>query len=169
MSHSQAPTTTLGRMICILYALIGIPLNAMLIGSLGNLFKVNLQKMQTQHSEYLTQGKMYVFKAQLWESLALGKVGPLGRQVSQAVVSLEDRPKAVAVAAESFVFFLFFFLVFLPIPAIVFTALENKEGILWEEGDWTFPDSLYYTFITLRYCYFTIDSLLSYLLLLIGL
>jgi len=127
----QAPTTTLGRMICILYALIGIPLNAMLIGSLGNLFK----------------GKMYVFKARLWESL--GKAGPLGRQVSQAVVALEDRPKAVAVAAESFVFFLLFFLAFLPIPAIIFTALENKEGTLWEEGDWTFSDSLYYTFITL--------------------
>jgi len=127
----QAPTTTLGRMICIFYALIGIPLNAMLIGSLGNLFK----------------GKMYVFKARLWESL--GKAGPLGRQVSQAVVALEDRPKAVAVAAESFVFFLLFFLAFLPIPAIIFTALENKEGIFWEEGDWTFPDSLYYTFITL--------------------
>ena len=42
---SQAPTTTLGRMICILYALIGIPLNAMLIGSLGNLFKVSLLKI----------------------------------------------------------------------------------------------------------------------------
>ena len=42
---SQAPTTTLGRMICIFYALIGIPLNAMLIGSLGNLFKVNRLKI----------------------------------------------------------------------------------------------------------------------------
>ena len=94
---------------------------------------------------------MYVFKARLWESL--GKAGPIGRQVSQAVVALEDRPKAVAVAAESFVFFLLFFLAFLPIPAIIFTALENKEGIFWEEGDWTFPDSLYYTFITLRYYY----------------
>ena len=41
----QAPTTTLGRMICILYALIGIPLNAMLIGSLGNLFKVSILKI----------------------------------------------------------------------------------------------------------------------------
>ena len=41
----QAPTTTLGRMICIFYALIGIPLNAMLIGSLGNLFKVNRLKI----------------------------------------------------------------------------------------------------------------------------
>ena len=32
-------------MICILYALIGIPLNAMLIGSLGNLFKVSILKI----------------------------------------------------------------------------------------------------------------------------
>ena len=31
-------------MICILYALIGIPLNAMLIGSLGNLFKVSIKQ-----------------------------------------------------------------------------------------------------------------------------
>ena len=91
---------------------------------------------------------MYLFKARLWESL--GKAGPIGRQVSQAVVALEDRPKAVAVAAESFVFFLLFFLAFLPIPAIIFTALENEEGTMWEEGNWTFPDSLYYTFITLR-------------------
>ena len=149
----QAPTTTLGRMICILYALIGIPLNAMLIGSLGNLFKViylsiSHLKISLVTPSNINQGKMYVFKARLWESL--GKAGPLGRQVSQAVVALEDRPKAVAVAAESFVFFLLFFLAFLPIPAIIFTALENKEGTLWEEGDWTFPDSLYYTFITLR-------------------
>ena len=89
---------------------------------------------------------MYLFKARLWESL--GKAGPLGRQVSQAV--LKDRPKAFVVAAESFVFFLLFFLAFLPIPAIIFTALENEEGTMWEEGNWTFPDSLYYTFITLR-------------------
>ena len=88
-----------------------------------------------------------------------------GRTFKDGSWKFEDRPKAVAVAAESFVFFLFFFFVFLPIPAIVFTALENKEGILWEEGDWTFPDSLYYTFITLRY-----DSFYhSCLLLLIGL
>ena len=89
---------------------------------------------------------MYLFKVRLWESL--GKAGPLGRQVSQAV--LKDRPKAFVVAAESFVFFLLFFLAFLPIPAIIFTALENEEGTMWEEGNWTFPDSLYYTFITLR-------------------
>ena len=93
-----------------------------------------------------TQGQMYIFKARLWESL--GKAGPLGRQVSQAV--LKDRPKAFVVAAESFFFFLLFFLAFLPIPAIIFTALENEEGGMWEEGNWTFPDSLYYTFITLR-------------------
>ena len=93
---------------------------------------------------------MHVFKARLWESL--GKAaGPLGRQVSQAVGALEDRPKAVVVAAESFVFFLLFFLAFLPIPAIIFTVLENPEGMAWDEGEWTFPDSLYYTFITLRW------------------
>ena len=90
---------------------------------------------------------MCAFKTQLREGL--GKAGPLGRHVSQAVVALEDQPKAVVVAAESFFFFLLFFLAFLPIPAIIFTALENQNGTMWENGDWTFPDSLYYTFITL--------------------
>jgi len=127
----QAPTTTSGRMFCILYALIGIPLNAILVTSLGKHFKE----------------KMCAFKTQLREGL--GKAGPLGRHVSQAVVALEDQPKAVVVAAESFFFFLLFFLAFLPIPAIIFTALENQNGTMWENGDWTFPDSLYYTFITL--------------------
>ena len=91
---------------------------------------------------------MCAFKTQLREGL--GKAGPLGRHVSQAVVALDDQPKAVVVAAESFFFFLLFFLAFLPIPAIIFTALENQNGTMWENGDWTFPDSLYYTFITLR-------------------
>lgn len=34
----QAPTTPQGRMVCLVYAIIGIPLNAILIGSLGSVF-----------------------------------------------------------------------------------------------------------------------------------
>ena len=104
---------------------------------------------QNDFISFFSQEKMCAFKTQLREGL--GKAGPLGRHVSQAVVALEDQPKAVVVAAESFFFFLLFFLAFLPIPAIIFTALENQNGTMWENGDWTFPDSLYYTFITLRF------------------
>jgi len=115
----QAPTTTHGKLICILYALMGIPLNAILISSLGSLFRDRVQKL----------------KARVWASL------------DRAGVQLEGQSRAVAVLAESAFLFLLYFVLFLPLPAAVFTALENKGR--WADGQWSFLDSLYYTFITL--------------------
>jgi len=117
----QAPTTTLGRMICIFYALIGIPINAMLIGALGAVFSTRAHRAKTR----------------VWESL--------GRSQAQ---QLDQRPKLLVVIVETLVFFTLFFVMFLPVPALLFTFLENK-GKGFFRGNWGFFDSLYYTFITL--------------------
>ena len=107
----QAPTTTSGRMICLLYALIGVPLNAILIGGLGSVFSAKASSFKKIVSE--------------------------DSHFKQAV-------------AETIGFFLVFFAVFLPIPATILSFLENDNlGIRFNEGDWSFLNSLYYTFITL--------------------
>ena len=98
-------------MICLLYALIGVPLNAILIGGLGSVFSAKASSFKKIVSE--------------------------DSHFKQAVV-------------ETIGFFLVFFAVFLPIPATVFSYLENGDlGIQFDEGSWSFLNSLYYTFITL--------------------
>ena len=67
--------------------------------------------------------------------------------LDRAGAVVEGQPRAVAVAAESAVFFLLFFVLFHPLPAALFTALENEGR--WADGQWSFINSLYYTFITL--------------------
>ena len=46
--------------------------------------------------------------------------------LDRAGARLEGQPRAVAVLAESVVFFLLFFVLFHPLPAALFTALEEQ-------------------------------------------
>ena len=72
--------------------------------------------------------------------------------LGKAGEELANKPRVVVVLVEAAVFFLLFFTAFLPIPAVLFTILENDlslEGRSFLEGPWGFLDSLYYTFVTL--------------------
>jgi len=101
----QSTETPHGRMLCMVYAIIGVPLNAILIGALGSVFS----------------NKFKMFKKKLWAGLGKGE-------------DAEDRPRVVVVLVESLVFVIFFSSIFLLIPAAIFTALENENGD-WEYTD----------------------------------
>jgi len=106
----QAPGTNDGRSFCIIYSLLGIPLNAILIGAMGNLFSVKMDKL----------------KSKAMSSTGTGIRG-LGR-ISKVIL-------------EGIVFLLVLTLVFLFIPAAVFSSTEDES--------WEYVDSVYYAFITL--------------------
>lgn len=99
----QAPTTPQGRMLCLVYAIIGIPLNAILIGSLGSVFS----------------NKFKQYKKKLWQGLGRGE-------------NPEHRPKVIVVIVETVVFIFFFTSILMLIPAAIFTALENDDTGSWD-------------------------------------
>jgi len=101
----QSTETQHGRLLCMVYAIIGVPLNAILIGALGSVFS----------------NKFKMFKKKLWAGLGKGE-------------DVEDRPRIVVVLVESLVFVIFFSSIFMFIPAAIFTALENENGD-WEYID----------------------------------
>jgi len=102
----QAPETNNGRVVCVFYSLLGIPLNLILIGTLASLFSnkvVALRKRASASGTKRLQG--------------LDRVGRVGR-----------------VILEGFVWFVIFTSLFLFIPAAIFTygGLEDKT---WDYTD----------------------------------
>ena len=119
----QAPSTLSGRMYCILYALFGVPLNAILVGSLASLF-----------TEQMTR-----FKNKMWQNVDGNN--------NDTTTARKHTLKRVFFEAVGF--FLIFFVIFMPITAIIFSVLEGDDlGLTLAEGDWSFLNSLYFTFIT---------------------
>eukprot|EP00092_Neocalanus_flemingeri_P037612 GFUD01040948.1.p1 GENE.GFUD01040948.1~~GFUD01040948.1.p1 ORF type:complete len:661 (+),score=160.23 GFUD01040948.1:435-2417(+) len=102
----QSTQTPHGRMWCIFYAIIGVPLNAILIGALGSVFSMKFKQ----------------YKHKLWEGFGKGE-------------GVEERPRVVVVLVEGLVFVVFFSSIFLLIPAAIFTALENDETNAWDYTD----------------------------------
>jgi len=102
----QSTKTRHGRVWCMVYAIIGVPLNAILIGALGSVFS--------------NQFKM--FKKKIWQGFGKGE-------------DVEHRPRGVVVLVESLVFVIFFSSIFLLIPAAIFTALENDQTNSWSYTD----------------------------------
>ena len=98
------PRTPEGRVACLLYAILGVPLNAILIGSLGAVFTARFQQ----------------YKRLLWSSL--------GREDKDTVMWA----RVMKVLVESTIFTLFFTSVLMLIPAAIFTALENNETGEWD-------------------------------------
>ena len=46
-------------------------------------------------------------------------------------------------------FFLVLFVIFMPITAVIFSVLESDDlGLTFAEGEWSFLNSFYFTFIT---------------------
>ena len=110
-------------MYCILYALFGVPLNAILVGSLASLF-----------TEQMTR-----FKNKMWQNVD-------GNNNDNTT---ERRHTLRRVFFEAVGFFLVFFVIFMPITAVIFSGLEGDDlGLTFAEGEWSFLNSLYFTFIT---------------------
>jgi len=99
----QSTHTPEGRMTCLAYAIIGIPLNAILIGSLGSVFS----------------SKFKQYKKKLWAGLGHGD-------------NAGKKSKVVVVVVESIVFIFFFTSLLMLIPAAIFTAMENDEEGSWD-------------------------------------
>jgi len=99
----QSTHTPEGRMTCLAYAIIGIPLNAILIGSLGSVFS----------------SKFKQYKKKLWAGLGHGD-------------NVGKKSKVVVVVVESIVFIFFFTSLLMLIPAAIFTAMENDEEGSWD-------------------------------------
>ena len=110
-------------MYCILYALFGVPLNAILVGSLASLFTEQMTK----------------FKNKMWQNVD-------GNNNDTAA---ERKHTLKRVFFEAAGFFLVFFMIFMPITAVIFSVLEGDDlGLTFAEGEWSFLNSLYFTFIT---------------------
>jgi len=102
----QSTTTPHGRVLCVAYAILGVPLNAILIGALGSVFS----------------NQFIAFKKKLWQGFGKGEV-------------IEERPRVLVVIVELLVFITFFSSIFLLIPAAIFKALENDETNSWDYTD----------------------------------
>lgn len=96
-----APSTVPGRIFCVFYAVIGIPMTGILLAAIGDHFSKHLMKSLERAKKYYSS--------------------------------------KVALAINAFTFLLPWFVVFMILPAGIFTMLEN----------WTFIEGLYYCFITL--------------------
>jgi len=117
----QSAETPGGRAWCVVYAVIGIPLNAILIGSLGSVFS----------------DKFKMFKMKMKQTF--------GDVESDTESNMKNRSKVFAViVVESLIFTAFFTSIFLLLPAAIFTVLENDEN-----NSWSYFDSIYFTFVTL--------------------
>ena len=151
-------------MLCVLYALMGIPLNALLIGSLGAEFSTKVgnghpvtsasfyfrSNLCFFHNSYVFYSQVSRLKERMWQSLGKGRVEARPRVVGLLLLPLLLLllPQAGVIIAETGVFVMFFFCVFHPLPAAMFTHFENGGHSFWQ-GEWSFLDSLYYTFVTL--------------------
>ena len=47
-----SPATTLGKIICMIYSLLGVPINGIFIGSLGAYFRNKVSKVNKEKQEY---------------------------------------------------------------------------------------------------------------------
>ena len=111
-------------MYCILYALFGVPLNAILVGSLASLF-----------TEQMTR-----FKNKMWQNVD-------GNNNTNNAT--ERKHSLRRVFFEGVGFFLVLFVIFMPITAVIFSVLESDDlGLTFAEGEWSFLNSFYFTFIT---------------------
>lgn len=115
----QFPETNNGRLACIFYSLVGVPLNAILIGALGGLFK----------------DKVMGLKQRLVVSAGTNDAG-----IGSSCASLGRITKVVL---EAVVWMAIFTSVFLFLPAAFFAY----SGL--EPDTWDYTDSVYFTFITL--------------------
>jgi len=116
------PKTKEGMLACIFYCLVGVPLNAILIGTLGNFFSIKVIQLKNKLSENPYSGNPF------WELKSL-------HVVSRVIV-------------EGTGWILVGTLLFMFIPATIFHLVEGQEE-LSNHHKWEYIDTLYYTFITL--------------------
>ena len=126
--------TQLGKVVCILYSLLGVPINGILIGALGAYFRNKVKYVPIWyflHCKYIInfssfQKKNFFFQIKKFETKL---------QASDTALT-----RVLVVGAQVIVYCLLGFIVFIFLPAIVFSSIEDS---------WDYLDSTYMAFITL--------------------
>lgn len=111
-----APTNTLSRILMIFYGLVGIPMNGILLSNLGEFFSLVFIRAHRKYKSYKHDQCDYSPKKLMpFETHKLG------------------------LAAQIFIYLTPGFLVFIFLPAILFSHYEG----------WSYDQSVYYAFVTL--------------------
>ena len=122
--------TQLGKVVCILYSLLGVPINGILIGALGAYFRNKVPIWYFLHCKYIINfsflQKKIFFQIKKFETKL---------QASDTALT-----RVLVVGAQVIVYCLLGFIVFIFLPAIVFSSIEDS---------WDYLDSTYMAFITL--------------------
>ena len=125
--------TQLGKVVCILYSLLGVPINGILIGALGAYFRNKVCTMYlcdifytANNRFFFLSKKKFFFQIKKFETKL---------QASDTALT-----RVLVVGAQVIVYCLLGFIVFIFLPAIVFSSIEDS---------WDYLDSTYMAFITL--------------------
>ena len=127
--------TQLGKVVCILYSLLGVPINGILIGALGAYFRNKViylctflifSTLQIHNKFFFLSKKKIFFQIKKFETKL---------QASDTALT-----RVLVVGAQVIVYCLLGFIVFIFLPAIVFSSIEDS---------WDYLDSTYMAFITL--------------------
>ncbi|KAG5341138.1 ORK1 protein, partial [Acromyrmex charruanus] len=114
-----APTNTLSRILMIFYALIGIPMNGILLTQLGEFFSHVFIRAYQKYKSYKQRQSTTDH--------------PCKKSISP------ETRKIMGLAAQIFLYLTPGFIVFIFFPAILFSFYER----------WTYDESVYYAFVTL--------------------
>ncbi|XP_012055088.1 PREDICTED: open rectifier potassium channel protein 1 [Atta cephalotes] len=114
-----APTNTLSRILMIFYALIGIPMNGILLTQLGEFFSHVFIKAYQKYKSYKQRQS--------------STDHPCKKSISP------ETRKIMRLAVQIFLYLTPGFIVFIFFPAILFSFYEK----------WTYDESVYYAFVTL--------------------
>lgn len=125
-----SPNSTFGRMFMILYAIIGLPLNAIMFANLGDIFGTTV-----------STGKFTGINEMLREFLLAFQFDKLYRRYKNYKMSMNKNYVALRLSliAQVFLYLVPGILIFIFLPACVFTYFEK----------WPYEVSVYYSFVTL--------------------
>lgn len=129
-----SPNSTFGRMFMILYAIIGLPLNAIMFANLGDIFGTTVRPSYLFHVHYLffLSNRFYLYPSQF---------DKLYRRYKNYKMSMNKNYVALRLSliAQVSLYLVPGILIFIFLPACVFTYFEK----------WPYEVSVYYSFVTL--------------------
>lgn len=126
-----APESPTGRIFCILYALIGIPLNGIIFATLADFFASKVSNMYRQFEENESSSSNHI---STYNAVVLKLINtPSGKRSMRRLSGLK------LLVADLLLYFVPGSIVFLAVPAVLFSYVEK----------WDYLDSFYYAFISL--------------------
>lgn len=129
-----SPSSTLGRMIMIVYALVGIPINGFLFAYLGDFFGKVVRHMHAFNMENGSLIHSLLFHSLLQFISAYGRYKAYKRSTDKHYM-----PNQLGLIAQIILYLCPGIVIFLFLPSLIFSYFEN----------WPFSVSIYYSFVTL--------------------